>query len=606
MIPSDLSPLWISLRTSATATAAAFVLGIAAAYGMSRYRGRGRGLIDGLFLLPLVLPPTVVGFFLLLVFGRRSAIGHALEQIGLTIAFSWPATVITATVIAFPLMYRTTLGAFDQVNPNLLGAARTLGAGEWRTFLRVLLPLAWPGVVAGTVLAFARALGEFGATLMLAGNIPGRTQTMPVAIFFAAEGGDTGRAVAWVILIVALSLAAIAAMNHWSRPRLRFRAEPAPTVPESIGFTRLAPPLDSGRGSELKVHLSAVHTGFRLHVAFACEGAVLGVLGASGSGKSMTLRLIAGLETPAEGKIVLNGRVLFDSQSGIRLRPAQRRIGMVFQDYALFPHLTVRENIAFGLHGKAERVAHWLKAMQIEALADCHPGELSGGQRQRVALARALAMDPEALLLDEPFAALDPHLRRQMEEQLRETLASYRGVTVFVTHDRDEAYRFCRDLAVLSAGRVAAIGPKRDIFADPGTVAVARLTGCKNYAEITPSGPEHVSVLAWNCTLRVNGPVPQGAGYLGVRAHDFRFVEHAGTENTFPCWPVTAVEAPFETTIYLRLHAPPAAGEPAHLEAEVSREQWAELRERPCPWHLYVDPARLLFLRGADAKIDPA
>lgn len=196
MTPFDLSPLWISLRTSAAATAAAFVLGIAAAHAMSRYRGRGRGLIDGLFLLPLVLPPTVVGFFLLLLFGRRSVIGHALEHIGLTIAFSWPATVLTATVIAFPLMYRTTLGAFEQVNPNLLGAARTLGAGEWRTFTRVLLPLAWPGVIAGTVLAFARALGEFGATLMLAGNIPGRTQTMPVAIFFAAEGGDMGRAVA--------------------------------------------------------------------------------------------------------------------------------------------------------------------------------------------------------------------------------------------------------------------------------------------------------------------------------------------------------------------------------------------------------------------------
>ena len=127
MTPLDLAPLWISVKTSAAATALAFVLGIAAARVLSQYGGRGRGVLDGIFLLPLILPPTVVGFLLLLVFGRRSAIGHALEQIGLTIAFSWPATVIAATVIAFPLMYRTALGAFEQVNPNLAGAARTLG-----------------------------------------------------------------------------------------------------------------------------------------------------------------------------------------------------------------------------------------------------------------------------------------------------------------------------------------------------------------------------------------------------------------------------------------------------------------------------------------------
>ncbi|MBV9744583.1 MAG: molybdate ABC transporter permease subunit, partial [Acidobacteriia bacterium] len=218
-MPSDLAPLWISLKTSAAATVLAFVLGLAAARAMSRYRGRLRGIIDGIFLLPLVLPPTVVGFFLLLIFGRASAVGHALEQIGLTIAFSWPATVVTATVIAFPLMYRTTLGAFEQVTPNLLDAARTLGAGEWRTFRRILLPLAWPGVLAGTVLAFARALGEFGATLMLAGNIPGRTQTMPIAVFFAAEDGDMQGALLWVLWIVGISLAAVALMNYWGRPQ---------------------------------------------------------------------------------------------------------------------------------------------------------------------------------------------------------------------------------------------------------------------------------------------------------------------------------------------------------------------------------------------------
>ena len=176
-----------------------------------------RAWIDGILTLPLVLPPTVVGFFLLLIFGRRSLTGQMLEKIGVTIVFSWPATVIAATVVAFPLMYRTSLGALEQVNPTLLQAARTLGASEWIVFRRVQLPLAGPGVLAGTVLAFARAMGEFGATLMLAGNIPGRTQTMPIAIFSAAESGDMRGALLWVLFIVVLSLAIIVGSTQLDR-----------------------------------------------------------------------------------------------------------------------------------------------------------------------------------------------------------------------------------------------------------------------------------------------------------------------------------------------------------------------------------------------------
>jgi molybdate ABC transporter permease protein len=610
VIPSDLSPLWISLKTSAAATALAFVFGIAAAAAMSRYKGRGRGFLDGVLTLPLVLPPTVVGFFLLLLLGRRSAIGQVLEHAGLRIAFSWPATVVAASVVAFPLMYRATLGAFEQVNPNLLGAARTLGANEWRTFRYVLLPLAWPGVMAGTVLAFARALGEFGATLMLAGNIPGRTQTMPVAIFFAAEGGDMQRALVWVILIAILSLVTIAALNYWT-PRSRTprwsanrdRETPERLTAPSAVVTRGAAFQEraDGNGSGLTVDLQKTYSGFELSATLRTRGGVLGLLGPSGSGKSMTLRCIAGLEAPEKGRVVLNGRVLLDTGAGIHLSPAQRRIGIVFQDYALFPHLTVRENIGFSLHRRpAEEqrtcITQWSRMMQIDSLLDRYPGELSGGQRQRVALARALAMEPEALLLDEPLSALDPHLRRQMEEQLRETLKHYAGVVLFVTHDRDEAFRFCQDLVVLSEGRVAGDGPKHELFARPQSLAVARLTGCKNFAAMKRVGPEHIQVEDWNCTLRVRGAFPERADYVGIRAHDLRIVKSAGTENTFPCWLVASIESPFETTVYLRLHAPPEAGDHSHLEAEVSREQWTELSRQPQPWRVQLDADKLLLL----------
>ena len=172
--------------------------------------------LDGIFLLPLVLPPTVVGFFLLLLFGRRGPLGKFFLWLGTTVVFSWPATVIAAAVVAFPLMYLTARAALEQIEPNLLQAARTLGATEWRVFREIALPLAWPGILAGTILAFARALGEFGATLMLAGNIPGRTATIPIAIYFAVEANDVSLALRWCAIDAAISLAVLAALYYWT------------------------------------------------------------------------------------------------------------------------------------------------------------------------------------------------------------------------------------------------------------------------------------------------------------------------------------------------------------------------------------------------------
>lgn len=605
MFAIDPSPLFISLATTCAATIATFLLGLLAARLMYESQSAMRPWIDGILTLPLVLPPTVVGFFLLLIFGRHGPIGHLLEQLGVTIVFSWPATVIAATVVAFPLMYRTALGALEQVNPTLLQAARTLGASEWRVFRRVLLPLASPGVLAGAVLAFARALGEFGATLMLAGNIPGRTQTMPIAIFSAVERDDMRAAVVWVVFIVALSLAIIRLLNRQGAARRAWQsAATADTLPldASPRIVEKSRTLEDGKPpATLEIDVEKSLDNFTLQVQFQAGRGAVGLLGASGAGKSMTLRLIAGVAVPDRGRIVLNGRTLFDSASGVHTPPARRRIGVVFQDYALFPHMTVAENIAFGLNElpeveRRERVRQQLERMRISDLAMRYPGELSGGQRQRVAIARCMAIQPDALLLDEPFAALDPHLRRQMEGQLREALASYNGVVIFVTHDMEEAFRFCTELLVVDAGRVIASGPKHALFEQPRTVISARLTGCKNIVAARATDADRIAVDAWNCSLALAAPFSGSITHAGFRSHHFRFQQNAAGENIFPCWLVETSEAPHEMTLYLRLHHPPQPGEPHHLQADIPKEQWRALSVQQQPWQIQIDPARLLLL----------
>ena len=211
----DFSPLWISLKTAFLATIITSIIGIFISYKMANYKGRGRGFIDGIFTLPLILPPTVIGFFLLLICGKNGFVGKIFMSFNKNIIFSWSATVIAATVVACPMMYRTCRSAFEQIDKNMISAARTLGLSETKIFFKIAMPLAWPGIIGGLVLSFARALGEFGATLMIAGNIPGKTQTMPVAIFFAVEGGDMNKAMLWVLIIVAISFIMIFLLNYW-------------------------------------------------------------------------------------------------------------------------------------------------------------------------------------------------------------------------------------------------------------------------------------------------------------------------------------------------------------------------------------------------------
>ena len=214
----DLSPLIISLRTATLSIIVTFFLGVAAAQLVYRLKSKTmKTILDGLFTLPLVLPPTVAGFFLLYIFGMRRPIGKFfIEYFAVKVAFSWGATVLAAVVISFPLMYRAASGAFEQVNPDVLSAGRTIGMSEWKIFWKVQLPIAWPGVVSGAVLAFARGLGEFGATAMIAGNIKGKTRTLPLAVYSAVASGNMKEAGEYVAVLVCISFIVVICMNYFS------------------------------------------------------------------------------------------------------------------------------------------------------------------------------------------------------------------------------------------------------------------------------------------------------------------------------------------------------------------------------------------------------
>ena len=614
-----LSPLWISLRIAAIATLITVFLGIAAAHFMQRYRGRGRSLLDSLFLAPLVIPPTVLGFLLLLLLGKNGPLGSLLSSFGLNIVFTWYAAVLTATVVAFPLMYKTTLGAFEQIDSTLQQAARTLGASELTVFWRITLPLTLPSLLAGATLSFARALGEFGATLMLAGNIPGRTQTLPMAIYFAVEGGDFREAALWAAVTLILSLGAIILVNQFSTRKTLPKPSPHSPISHSPFPSHPAAKRSLSPSSPyLQVNIHKQLPGFHLAVNFTTEDHhPLGLLGASGAGKSLILRCIAGIETPDTGRIVLNGRVLFDSEQGIDLPSCDRKVGILFQNYALFPHLTVAQNVAFSLHYRqsltqppsqiSTTVTDQLTAIQIESLAQRYPHELSGGQQQRVALARALASQPEVLLLDEPFSALDTHLRSQIEQQLKLRLQRYFGITLLVTHNLEEAYRICRSLLILESGCVAAHAPKYHIFEQPKTVSIARLTGCKNCSTAIACGPHQIEALDWQCTLTTIEPLPTDLTHIGIRAHQITFLT-SSTEppkpNTFSCWLAATSETPHRITLFLKLNAPADSDRDYHLQAEVFKEKWATIKDQAFPWQVVLDPLRLILFGSEEVGLN--
>lgn len=625
LVDGALPPLWVSLRSAGLAVACVVPLGLLAAQLVRRWQGRRRTLADLLLLSPLVLPPTVVGFLLLELLGRSSPVGALLERWGIEIVFRWQATVLAAAVVAFPLMYRSALAALESIDPALPQVARSLGAGEARVLLRITLPLALPGLLAGLSLSFARALGEFGTTMMLAGNIPGRTQTLPLAIYAAVDGGQTGQAWLWTAQVLGLNAIGLLLLQGLTGARPRpFRPRP-PRRPPAPGEVQT--PLQArmqeqepARARErhrrrgdapfrLEMNVRRRLAPFRLDLDCTSSCRRLGILGASGAGKTQLLRLLAGLERPDAGRIVLNERILFDQRLGIDLPLRRRRLGLVFQHYALFPHLSVAENVGFGLQdlprpARDRRVAEELSRVGLLALADCLPAELSGGQQQRVALARALAIDPDVLLLDEPFSAQDTFLRRQLQQQLEDLLDDCRVPALLVSHDFDEAYRLSEELLVLDHGRIVAHGSRDRVAGQPGELVVARLSGCQNLSPVQRRSPTRFWALDWQLELSLDSTPTTDPSHVGVRADQLRLSpDHAQRPLASDQWRVELLhcrEEPFQVCLAVTVHQA-GGGCGGLLQVQLPREDWRRLRHHPQPWLLTLPREGLLLLRHQGA-----
>ena len=276
----------------------------------------------------------------------------------------------------------------------------------------------------------------------------------------------------------------------------------------------------------LFVKIKKQFKGFKLHISFETDGEYLGILGASGSGKSMTLKCIAGIETPDEGRIVLNGRVLFDSEKKINLKPQERNIGYLFQDYALFPNMTVEENIGAGLKfSKSENlkiIKEMIDIFHLNNLEKKYPIHLSGGQQQRVALARCIAYKPDVLLLDEPFSALDSYLKDTLQTEVLELLKYYHGDVLMVTHSMEEVYKFCKNILIIENGNSVAFGDTKLLFQNPQYASVAKITGCKNISKCEVLNDNSIYAVDWGIIIQTKNKVFADIKYVGIHSHSFK------------------------------------------------------------------------------------
>ena len=356
----------------------------------------------------------------------------------------------------------------------------------------------------------------------------------------------------------------------------------------------------------LEVSIKKKFGAFNLESSFQAGNEILGILGPSGSGKSLTLRCIAGLQTPDEGRTAINGTAVFDSGKKINIAPARRNIGFVFQNYALFPHLTVEKNVGFGLKHvepktKARLVAEMVEKVHLKGHEHHYPAQLSGGQQQRVALARTLITEPELLLLDEPFSALDKHIKSLLEQELLRIIKnSFAGTVLLVTHDVEEAYRLCNRILVFSKGKTIQLGHKAEVIDRPASLDAARITGCKNLmeAEVLKEDQSFVTLKVQQLLFQASKPQTCTAAKLiaGIRAHHLQISSAPVKEGESLACVVTEVLAGvFSTTLLVNSFG-------QSLQVEISKEQADQLlRKNHEKLFLHIPPEKVFLLPWEDA-----
>lgn len=337
---------------------------------------------------------------------------------------------------------------------------------------------------------------------------------------------------------------------------------------------------------------------FDLGIKLSVEGGTLGILGASGCGKSMTLKMAAGITSPDSGRISYDGKVFYDSRKKVDLSVQKRKVGYLFQNYALFPNMTVYQNIAAGFRGKKklrkECTERLLEKFQLEDLRGQYPSCLSGGQQQRTALARIINSQPEVLLLDEPFSAMDSFLKEELQIELKEFLREYQHLTVIVSHNRDEIYKLCDRTMVMEDGKNVICKETKKLFEEPEYFQAARLTGCKNLSRARKTGPYMVEAVDYGITLKTKAAVPDDIQYVGIRAHDFiPSSAHAGAENLFPVDVREVTEAPFEWSILFDHRE----GKGSPMWMKIPKKIGDTLKGRQMPEYMSVSPDKILLLR---------
>ncbi|MFH8565035.1 ABC transporter permease [Streptomyces sp. NPDC017988] len=576
--PGVTEALKLSMLVSFWALGFSLLLGVPLAWLLARVDFPGKGFVRSLVLLPMVLPPTVGGVALLLGFGRRGLLGPWLENtFGIVLPFHTSGAVVAATFVSMPFLVISLEGALGGLRPGFEETAASLGASPVRVFFTVTLPMVAPGLVAGAALTWARALGEFGATITFAGNLPGTTQTLPLQVYLLLQDSPEA-ATSLSLLLLAIAMAVLIGLRgRWSAGATMRTAAPAAPVDGPVAEDRAEDgpePLVEAVGPQETWGLHADVTGANQQTLDAEPGTTIAVVGPNGAGKTTLLRALLGLTPRAHARLRLGERDV------TALPPHRRGVAWVPQEGALFPHLSALGNTAYGLRAQGVRRARarreaqaWLDRLGVGHLAHRRPAQLSGGQAQRVALARALAARPRLLLLDEPLAALDQTTRAHVRHTLRRHLDGFGGVCLVVTHDPVEAVSLADRVLVLDDGRTLQDAPPAEVTRHPRSPWVARMLGRNAWPGTAAA--DGTLVLAGEGRLVVADPPAEGTRALAVIAPEAVSV-HRGRPEGSPrnVWRGTVREI---TAAGSRLRVLIVSGQAPDLVAEITPQAAAEL-----------------------------